>query len=299
VVAWLVVAGWTAWWIREEALQTLPEPEDPDWWNPWSLDNPDLPLLLIGASLLAVAAVLLLRGFFRSRVRPVRGPAGPYAQAAALWLATHIALSLPDEKNPGYGLGPVAFFLLPFGALALAIAWPAIQGIDFRRVSVALGLVRGAGFWREAAVGFLAFPAVLAAENIASLVLRPGPPPPHLAIEWLTGRDEFLRVYALGFVLLYAPIVEEAAFRGLLYRMFRDATRVLPKAAGIAASSLATAFLFAVCHLQGWEQIPVLMVFGVATALLREWRRSLVAPMVVHLMAWISILVSLAAEGLL
>lgn len=298
LLGWLCVTAWATWWIREEAIQSLPDPgEGPR--DAWSPSSPDFPVLCIGACLLAVAVVLLLRGTIRSRVLPVRGPSWPYRQAAVLWLALEATLHLPDEKHPAYGLGPLAYFLLPFAAVGLAAAWPVLRGINFRRVAVSLGLIRGAGIGREVAIGLLAYPVLLVVEETTIALYHPPPPPSHWVIEWLTDGDGFLRWYALGSVLLDAPIVEEIAFRGLLYRFFRDATGRIPRAAGISVSVLGTAFLFAVCHLQGWEQVPLLMVFGAMAALLREWRRSLIAPMVLHLACWLHTVALLAMHGML
>ena len=47
-------------------------------------------------------------------------------------------------------------------------------------------------------------------------------------------------------------------------------------------SVLITAFIFAAIHPQGWVAIPALMSLAFAFALVREWRGSLLASMVMH-----------------
>jgi membrane protease YdiL (CAAX protease family) len=74
-------------------------------------------------------------------------------------------------------------------------------------------------------------------------------------------------------------LVEETMFRGALYRHLRE---WLPGPWGVAAAALISGFLFAAIHPQGWLAVPVLTALAVGFALAREWRGSLVAPMVGH-----------------
>jgi len=74
---------------------------------------------------------------------------------------------------------------------------------------------------------------------------------------------------------LWAPVVEESIFRGALYRHTRWRS-------GAIVAGLLTAFVFAIMH--GYAVIQLLMVglLGVVFALMREWRGSLIGPMVAH-----------------
>ena len=72
-----------------------------------------------------------------------------------------------------------------------------------------------------------------------------------------------------------APLLEEALFRGALHRYLRGQF-------GFFASALITSVIFAALHPQGWMAIPALGAIGIGFSLLREWRDSLIAPMVAH-----------------
>ena len=82
-----------------------------------------------------------------------------------------------------------------------------------------------------------------------------------------------LQLYLLACV--WAPLVEETMFRGALLHHLRRRWHWLLSAA-------VSAFIFAAIHPQGWTFIPTLGAIGFALALLREWRGSIVAPVVAH-----------------
>jgi membrane protease YdiL (CAAX protease family) len=82
-----------------------------------------------------------------------------------------------------------------------------------------------------------------------------------------------LQLYALA--ALYAPIVEEIMFRGALYHHVRAR---LPW----WLAAVAVGVLFAAIHPQGWVGIPMLATVAFIFAALREWRGSIVAPIVAH-----------------
>jgi membrane protease YdiL (CAAX protease family) len=170
----------------------------------------------------------------------------------------------------------------PFAVVGFGLAWPVFSGVDGRRSQVALGLTRGAGLLKEAGIGLLAVPAAVAADSLLALVFEPGPTRPHPEDYWLCGDDDFWRLMAIFSAVVRAPLLEESAFRGILYRFQRDAGRRLPRVAGIAAASLGTSILFAIYHDYGFHAFPSIALFGVAACALREWRGSLVAPIALH-----------------
>ena len=89
-----------------------------------------------------------------------------------------------------------------------------------------------------------------------------------------------LAVYLLAVVA--APLIEEIIFRGVLYRHLRGLSRSWAIWLSIGMSGLVSGLIFAAIHPQGWMGIPVLAAIGFAMALAREWRNSLIAPMVMH-----------------
>lgn len=77
--------------------------------------------------------------------------------------------------------------------------------------------------------------------------------------------------------LVYAPLVEEAFFRGALHRALR---RRLPW----LGASLVGAVAFASCHwIVSWVAFWQLVFSGLVFCALREWRNSLIAPITLHL----------------
>jgi membrane protease YdiL (CAAX protease family) len=83
-------------------------------------------------------------------------------------------------------------------------------------------------------------------------------------------------------------------FRGVLYRHLRDATSSVGYVGSVLASALATSFVFAAIHPQGWIAVPALMSLAMAFTLAREWRGTLLPSMIAHginngLLTWILI----------
>ena len=71
------------------------------------------------------------------------------------------------------------------------------------------------------------------------------------------------------------PLIEETMFRGLLYRGLRQWMPML-------VSGLLMGTAFALVHPQMFAVLPILAALGLGFGLLREWRDSLIAPMVAH-----------------
>jgi membrane protease YdiL (CAAX protease family) len=266
------------------------------WPRVWTWSNRILDAL--GGVLLAIfLARMLVRGIPR-RVRPGRALArSVFAEATALWIVLALAQYLWGNEAWGSQIGRPGMFLMRFAVVAVPLAWPLFRGLDGRRSQVAAGLTRGAGWGREVLLGLLAYPVVRACQALLGYVLPRGTTHPHFADAMLTSGDSMLVFEALAGALVAAPLLEEIEFRGLVYRFLRDSTSGLPESAGVAASVLLSAFLFAVCHPQGWSSVPALMAFAAGAALLREWRGSLVAPVVLHLAGWVHILAGLAIHG--
>ena len=71
-------------------------------------------------------------------------------------------------------------------------------------------------------------------------------------------------------------------FRGVLYRHLREASSGLRPAVSVLLSGLVVSFLFAVIHPQGFLGLPPLMALALAFTLMREWRGTLLPPMIAH-----------------
>jgi membrane protease YdiL (CAAX protease family) len=90
----------------------------------------------------------------------------------------------------------------------------------------------------------------------------------------------FLQVFFVASVV--APIVEETMFRGVLYRHLREATGWTGTFLSVVFSGTVASFIFAVIHPQGIVAVPALMALAYGFTIAREWRGSLIAPMVAH-----------------
>lgn len=196
--------------------------------------------------------------------------------AAALW---HSSLSIIS-----YGL-----------AVAIPLLWPLVRGVAWRDFSSALGLHRGKGWWREIGAGVVGYPVVLSIASVGifltlALTLLGGQlegssslpggestvgPEPHPIVGWIYEGSVWTRLACLLLASGFAPLFEELFFRGALQRYFRGRFRFFP-------SALFTGLIFAALHPQGFYAIPALAGIGIGFSLLREWRDSLIAPMVAH-----------------
>ena len=86
------------------------------------------------------------------------------------------------------------------------------------------------------------------------------------------GRGHFL--FALILIAVLAPMSEEMFFRGFIYTAFRERYGVLY---GVLISS----GIFALFHILPQLMVPIFII-GVALSWLYEYRKSLVAPIMLH-----------------
>jgi membrane protease YdiL (CAAX protease family) len=251
---------------------------------------------LIGVVLLIVGVVLFARGSLKARFsKPVATP-GIYLEAFALYLGL-LTFGVQGGSllldSLGVPLGPapnIALIVVSF----LAVAWPFFRaGAPKAVVAQDMGLHRGKGFVVEAfmgIVGYLAGLPIVGLGLVVTLTLitlqglvaasgeaEAGPPPvlAHPIILWLADGSLGLKIFVLILGAIFAPFVEETLFRGNLLAYLRHHLPFVPAA-------LAVAFIFAVIHPQGLVAVPVLMGLAVSFAMIREWRGSLIGPMVAH-----------------
>jgi membrane protease YdiL (CAAX protease family) len=69
----------------------------------------------------------------------------------------------------------------------------------------------------------------------------------------------------------------------VLYRHLRELFGRWGWLVSLILSLLTSSFLFAVIHPQGALGVPLLTAVAIVLALLREWRASLIAPIVTHM----------------
>jgi len=249
----------------------------------------------------SVGLVVLIVFLASGRTRATLAPASDLrvgvvlGETFVLWFALFLGLTVAMQFVGG-GLGTEGRLVLSlfamFASLA-ALAYPIMRGIPAAELRRAIGLHAGTGLLREAGWGALCYLTAvpLLAVGLAMFALLSWistqvfgeqAEPSHPAVEMLADSS------ALRIVLLYtlasvaAPIVEEIAFRGVFYghlrAVFAPHRRLLSAFVAAAFSS----FVFAVIHPQGVLFVPALGGLAIGFCLYREWRSSLVAPMVAH-----------------
>lgn len=222
-----------------------------------------------------------------------RKPQGILLECFALYLGT-MALGEWFSRGLPPGFSPVVYGL----AVVIPLLWPIVRGVSWRRFMGSMGWHRGNGVLREVGAGIIGYAGVLAIASIGILLtlllgfvvnqvhaagVGPGAgggaapvgPVTHPIIEWIYEGDWKVRAFCFLLAAGFAPLFEELFFRGALHRALRGRFRFLPAA-------LITGLIFAALHPQGWMGIPALASIGVGFSLLREWRDSLIAPMVAH-----------------
>ncbi len=143
-------------------------------------------------------------------------------------------------------------------------------------------------FWREVAVGLSLFiPLFFGAGLLENVLQKAGFSLPLTPVpSYMTPGDMPKIVLAVCLVTVVA-VAEETIFRGYLIMRFQDLNTGAPTAIVLSA------FIFAIGHgYEGTAGVITVAVMGLAFALVYLWRRSLVAPMIMHcLVDFISIVV--------
>jgi membrane protease YdiL (CAAX protease family) len=194
--------------------------------------------------------------------------------------------------------------LLTFPMSLIALGWPLLRGVPWAQLRQDIGLICERNPFVEIAAGITCYiinlPLVLLGLGItfALLLLQgiggapaegggapdftPQPLPSHPIVQILADADVIgvLQIFLLASV--FAPLVEEIMFRGVLHRHCRELTgRWWPFFSALASTAIVS-FIFAAVHPQGLAVIPPLMFMAYGFSLAREWRGSLLPSMFAH-----------------
>lgn len=261
--------------------------------------------LLMGTGLVVAIAMFVLQvlGKFQSKFANRKTGKNIYIETFAIWMVLFFgvgqigfplamsAMGLGDEML-NLALMPLVFF----GSLIVLI-WPVLRGISFSQMRKDIGWTMGNPFTETASgtvayVGLLPFLflAVIFVSVLMFLVIPPPSPetfsksmaPSHPIQEYVADGGGLMMLLVVLTACVAAPIVEETMFRGVLYRHIRDLTDGWQKWASVGIACLLNALIFASIHPQGLLGIPMLMTLAIGFSLVREWRTSLVAPVVMH-----------------
>ena len=255
--------------------------------------------LIVGVSILGVLAILaflsfvvfcylLIRGKLRAKTVAQLQQPDRLLEAFCLYLAAMIVttLYLLPAAAQIFQVNPLFLNIIAIPFLLLTLTWPLARGISFGQLLTALALRLG-GIRRAFAdfivapfaylAGWVIIAAVLVVYAIVLQVMQIDPSSgAHPVVPMLLGGSDSHLVLAVALLaVLIAPIVEEIMFRGALYGWLRAR---LPAWSSVLISSAC----FAVMHPQGAIGLVPLGMIGILLAILREWRGSLLAPMVAH-----------------
>lgn len=247
-------------------------------------------LAFVGFALGILAIVLLATRKLKAAYRPHAPGGSVYLEIFALFIIGFLGVSYASEAI--YNQTGTDYSRYLIWLLLLVPLWALLRGARASDFRDAMGWHTGKGLFREIGAGIVGYiaciPIFLLGIALTLLMMAVsallqgggeegggGAGPTHPILDQVDPNNlwSVLGVYAVAAV--WAPIVEESLFRGALYHHMRG--RLHPLLAG-----LGVAFIFAVIHPQGWIAVPALMSLAVTFALLREWRGSLIAPVVGH-----------------
>lgn len=248
-----------------------------------------LALFIVAIVMLATRKLRLHYPHDRSALEP-RGSA--YLEIFALFLVAFLVLQLLVGAL-SQAVGMVA--LLAMWLALPVILWPTLRGHTWTQTRLALGLhARGlglAGVVKEVCLGiagYLALLPVVGAGIICTLLLvalsgvvraamnLPPPEQPTHPIAGMLAQASTVEIIALvSLATVWAPVVEELTFRGAFYHHLRGKL-------GAIVSATFVGIIFAAIHPQGLLAIPALASIGIALAMLREWRGSIIPSITAH-----------------
>ena len=243
-----------------------------------------LALFLVGV----LSLPLFVHGLYAGWLR-LRGPGTALAprtafEAFTLYLMINALFMVLSDRGGDWS---ALFSVLALAWLAgspILLLWPIWRGQSRHATLRAAGLYGAGRMGRETAWGVLGYAAMIPLLPVASLVssqiagalgqsLAEGAHP--LAPLLIQSPSVAQIVFMALLAVVIAPITEEIFFRGFLYYWLRSR-------AGATFSIATSALLFAALHPQGVIGVPLLFTLGAGFAFLREWRGSLVAPVVAH-----------------
>jgi len=260
-------------------------------------------MLMGGVIILAVLAVLFATKKLQPKFQTTGKSVNIYVETFALWLVfffggprliSYLFGVFEYEPSPTVGMGvQVGFF---FGSL-IVLVYPWLRGIPLRQLFDDIGWKTKGGFSEllVSPMNYVAGVPMMFAGLICVLLLTvlvsffSGPKPfgtsiaaGHPIQEIITSGKWWSMMYIVLMACIAAPIVEETMFRGVLYRHLRELSGGWARWGSVIFSGLFNGLIFAAIHPQGFTAIPLLTVLAFNFSLAREWRDSLVAPIVMH-----------------
>ena len=262
-------------------------------------------LLTLMAGFASAVAFAVL--FATEKLRPKFTTCGKslniYVETFALWMVfffggpqlTAIAVqSSGIELSAAIDMTISASFF--FGSLIVLI-YPIMRGISFKQLCNDIGwkakggiidiLVSPINYIAGTPLMFCGMFCVLILTAIASFFVAEKPFGTSVAaghpIQDIIANGQWLSIaYVILMACVAAPIVEETMFRGVLYRHLRELSGSWARWGSVIFSAVFNGVIFAAIHPQGFIAIPLLTALAINFSLAREWRDSLIAPIIMH-----------------
>lgn len=245
-------------------------------------------LLFFGLICFITAIVLLVTGRLKPAFQAPAPGGSVYLEMVAVFFTGFVGLKLlrmAIDLIPSFPGTAVPYVMLAAQWLLLPVAaWPLLRGVPAQRWRQDLGLHTGRGFFVEAACGLFGYLAGLPLIILGLLVALYGQKlhasggaeaPPHNPVVDAAQSGGAIMVLVGLLAVVWAPLVEETMFRGGLFRHLRSRVPLLVAAA-------ISAIAFGSAHGYEWYKLGPVMAIGFNFALIREWRGSLVGPIVMH-----------------
>lgn len=254
-----------------------------------------LGVFMAGVGLFIFFAIRIFSGTVKWRLTPPAVGGSVYLETVAVFVVSFVLFKVLLSALPatiGAAPGPAkALIISAQWLLVLPILWPLARGVRFRSLRKTIGWHSGEGVLKEMGAGILAYlagiPILIGAAITAVVILfvweaikqamggAPSPPPENPVVEVIGGKDRWTMIAFVVLATTWAPIVEEAVFRGCLFRHARSRL-------GIVLAALASAVVFGGMHGYAGPLLLPVTSLGFVFALMREWRGSLIGPMTAH-----------------
>lgn len=249
---------------------------------------------LAGLVLLVVLASLAILKRIRSGIEISPSMHVILGETFIAWMLVFLVIRLVsgwlfDRGEPG--VGAMWLSLACTFASLLALAWAGVRGVRWSAFAEAAGLRWHGGLFRFCWMSATSYACALPCMGIGVAVglalssLMKGrsfQDVSHPVQEMLPGASGGMVVALFAIACVAAPVVEEIAFRGLLYGHVRQETARWRRFLSIAFAMLFSATIFAAIHPQGVLAVPALAGVSLGFCITREWSGSVYPGMVAH-----------------
>lgn len=248
---------------------------------------------LSGVVLLVVLVCFAAIGRIRSGMEPMPAMRTLLGETFIAWMLLFLSIRLVAggvlAGEPGAGTLWLSL-AINFATLG-ALAWAVWRGAAWKSLREATGLRMPGSGWRLAWMSACSYVCALPCMGLGVLlglalsqVLgdRNFQDVTHPVQEMLPQAGAGVRFALFALAMVAAPVVEEIAFRGLLYGHVRQTTPRWPRWLSVAAAMLVSASIFAAIHPQGVLAMPALAGISIGFCITREWSGSVLPGMVAH-----------------